>query len=95
MHYSVIGDDATVLNDSVIAGMAEILGDAVIAKNTDYEVFKNNWSTQTYFTYTKSNGMWRDHIFLETSQELLKRAYADSELSGKNYERYVKFVENN
>ena len=93
MHYSVIGDDATILNDSVITSMAEIVGDAVIAKNTDYEVFKNNWSSGRSFTYTKSNHMWCVGCFYGTGQELIEKAYADSETSGQNYERYVNFVE--
>lgn len=93
LHYSVIGDDATVLNDSVITSMAEIVGDAVIAKNTDYEVFKNNWSSGRSFTYTKSNHMWCVGCFYGTGQELIEKAYADSERSGQNYERYVKFAE--
>lgn len=93
LHYSVIGDDATILNDSVITSMAEIVGDAVIAKNTDYEVFKNNWSSGRSFTYTKSNHMWCVGCFYGTGQELIEKAYADSETSGQNYERYVNFVE--
>ena len=93
LHYSVIGDDATILNDSVITSMAEIVGDAVIAKNTNYEVFKNNWSSGRSFTYTKSNHMWCVGCFYGTGQELIEKAYADSETSGQNYERYVNFVE--
>lgn len=93
LHYSVIGDDATILNDSIITSMAEIVGNAVIAKNTDYDVFKNNWSSGRSFTYTKSNHMWCVGCFYGTGQELIEKAYADSETSGKNYEKYVNFVE--
>ena len=88
-----INVDATILNDSVITSMAEIVGDAVIAKSTDYEVFKNNWSSGRSFTYTKSNAMWCVGCFYGTGQELIEKAYADSETSGQNYERYVNFVE--
>ena len=75
--------------------MADIVGDAVIASINDYEVFRNNWSSNRYFTYTKSHNMWKVGCFYGTGNELIKKAYADSELSGKNYERYVRFVENN
>ena len=56
-------------------------------------IFKNHWSSGRYFTYTKSNKMWKVGCFYGTGQELIEKAYKDSEVSGKNYEAYVKFVE--
>lgn len=76
-----------------VYGNAEVRGDAVIKSTEDYIVFKNNWSSGRYFTYTKSNKMWKVGCFYGTGEELIKKAYADSELSGKCYEAYVKLVE--
>lgn len=74
-------------------GNAWVCGNAVIKSTEDYIVFKNNWSSGRYFTYTKSNKMWKVGCFYGTGEELIKKAYADSELSGKCYEAYVKLVE--
>lgn len=68
-------------------------GDAWVYGNADYIVFKNHWSSGRYFTYTKSNKMWRVGCFYGTGQELINKAYQDSEISGKHYEAYVEFVE--
>jgi len=56
-------------------------------------VFKNNWSSGRYFTYTKSNKMWRVGCFYGTRQELIEKAYRDSGKSGDFYKAYVEFVE--
>lgn len=85
--------NAMVCGDAWVHGNAEVRGDAVIKSTEDYIVFKNNWSSGRYFTYTKSNKMWKVGCFYGTGEELIKKAYADSELSGKCYEAYVKLVE--
>ena len=58
----------------------------------DYIVFKNSWSSFRWFTYTKSNKMWKAGCFYGTGQELIEKAYQDSEQSGKCYEAYVNLV---
>ena len=75
------------------SGNAWVSGDARVYGDADYIVFKNNWSSGRYFTYTRSNKMWRVGCFYGTGQELIKKAYQDSEESGKHYEAYVEFVE--
>lgn len=87
-----VTDNAYVYAEAHIRGDVVIKGDAVIKKDSDYEVFKNNWSSGRYFTYTKSNKMWCVGCFYGTGEELIKKAYKDSELSGKMYEKYVNFV---
>ena len=87
-----IYDNAKVYGVTNIYGRACISGDAIIGNETDYCVFKNNWKYGHYFTYTKSNKMWRVDSFYGTGEELIKRAYQDSELSGKMYESYVNLV---
>ncbi|MEY8435077.1 hypothetical protein AALA56_04460 [Streptococcus hyointestinalis] len=85
--------NARVYGNASVWGNAEFCGDARVKSDDDYIVFKNNWSSGRYFTYTKSNKMWKVGCFYGTGQELIEKAYADSELSGKCYEAYVKLVE--
>lgn len=59
----------------------------------DYIVFKNWWSSGRYFTWTRNNNMWKVGCFYGNGEELIKKAYADSEESGKEYERIVRYVE--
>lgn len=73
-------------------GDAWVYGDAEVSKLNDHIVFKNSWSSGRYFTYTRSNQKWRVGCFYGTSEELIKKAYQDSEDSGRHYEAYVNFV---
>ena len=99
MDYARVMDNAEVYNSAVVYdsamvnGEAEIGGYAKIANNSDYIVFKNWWSSGRYFTWTRSNNMWRVGCFYGTGEELIGKAYNDSELSGREYERVVKYVE--
>ena len=77
----------------IISGYAEIGGNAVIKSDYDYIVFKNWWSSGRYFTWTRSNDMWRVGCFYGTGKELIAKAYKDSKVSGREYERVVKYVE--
>lgn len=96
---AMVYDDARVYGKAEVYGNAEVYGKARVCGNArvnsedNYIVFKNNWSSGRYFTYTKSNKMWKVGCFYGTGQELIEKAYADSELSGKCYEAYVKLVE--
>lgn len=76
-----------------IMGSACIGADAVIESSYDYIVFKNWWSSGRYFTWTRSNDMWRVGCFYGTGKELIAKAYKDSKVSGREYERVVKYVE--
>ena len=68
-------------------------GNAWVYGDADYIVLKNNWSSGRYFTYTASNKMWKVGCFHGTGEELIAKAYKDSELSGKCYEASVRYVE--
>ena len=70
-----------------------MLGDAVINSCSDYITFKNWWSSGRSFTWTRSNDMWSVGCFYGTGKELIAKAYKDSEVSGREYERVVKYVE--
>lgn len=75
-----------------ISGYTKIGGNAVIKSDYDYIVFKNWWSSGRYFTWTRSNDMWRVGCFYGTGKELIAKAYKDSKVSGREYERVVKYV---
>ena len=86
-------DNARVYGDALVRGYACVCGDAEISTDADYIVFKNWWSSGRYFTWTRSNNMWSVGCFYGTGEELIKKAYKDSELSGREYERVVRYVE--
>ena len=81
-----VSDNARVSHNAWVSGNARVseLGDVI--------VFKNHWSSGRYFTYTKSNKMWKVGCFYGTGAELIAKAYKDSEVSGKHYESYVNLV---
>ena len=85
--------DAEVCGKAEVCDNAEIRGNAIVANDSDYIVFKNWWSSGRYFTWTKSNNMWKVGCFHGTGKELIEKAYKDSEISGREYERVVKYVE--
>lgn len=78
---------------AIVYGEAEICGEAEIKSFQDYIVFKNNWSSGRYFTWTRSNDMWKVGCFYGNGKELIEQAYKDSKLSGDMYKMYVEFVE--
>ena len=94
-----VSGDAKVYGNAKVSGNAwvcvhaEVYGDAKIISQNDYIVFKNSWSSFRWFTYTKSNKMWKVGCFYGTGQELIEKAYADSEDSGNHYKVYVDCVE--
>lgn len=85
--------DAMVYDNANVCGNANVYGNAEIKGKTDYIEFKNWWSSGRYFTWTRSNNMWKVGCFYGTGKELVEKAYKDSELSGREYERAVKYVE--
>ena len=85
--------NAEVCGSAEVCGDARICADAKVESNGDYIVFKNWWSSGRYFTWTKSNDMWKVGCFYGTGKELIDKAYRDSEISGREYERIVKYVE--
>ena len=89
IHGNAIIDSSSI----AIYGRVDICGNAKIYNRADYIVFKNFWSSGRYFTWTRSNNMWKVGCFYGTGEELIKKAYADSEKSGKEYERVVRYVE--
>ena len=89
---SVYGS-ARVCGSAEVYGSARVCGSAEVASSEDYAVFKNTWSSFRWFTYTRSNRMWRVGCFHGTGEELIAKAYKDSELSGRCYEAIVRAQE--
>ena len=85
--------DAKVFGDAEVYGNAKVSGSAEVSASSDYMVVKNIWSSGRWFTYTRSNKKWMVGCFYGTGEELIKKAYADSELSGRCYEAIVRAVE--
>ena len=90
---ALVYDNARVYGDALVRGYACVCGDAEISNKSDYIVFQNWWSSGRYFTWTRSNNMWSVGCFYGTGEELIKKAYKDSELSGREYERVVRYIE--
>ena len=88
-----VSDGAVVYGNARVFGEAEICRNTEIKGKTDYIVFKNWWSSGRYFTWTRSNNMWKVGCFCGTGEQLIKKAYEDSEISGREYERVVRYVE--
>ena len=90
---ALVYDIARVSGSAKVCGNAQVSGSAEIKNTSDYIVFKNWWSSDRYFTWTRSNNKWKVGCFYGTGKELIAKAYKDSELSGREYERVVKYVE--
>ena len=84
--------NAKVYGNAEVYGNAKVYGDANIKSMKDYIVFKNWWSSGRYFTWTRSNNMWKVGCFYGTGAELVAKAYEDSEESGKHYAEIVDYV---
>ena len=87
-----ISGNVIIKGNARVFGRSAICGNAIISDSSDYIVFKNWWSSGRYFTWTKSNNMWKVGCFYGTGEELIKKAYNDSELSGREYEKIVNYV---
>ena len=84
--------NAEVYGNAMVYGNAKVCGNAKVEKKSDYIVFKNWWSSGRYFTWTRSNDMWSVGCFYGTGEELIKKAYKNSEEKGREYARIVKYV---
>lgn len=95
-----------ILRDSTVAGHVEICGktvlsgfvrltkgDAKIECQSDVVIFKNWWSSGRHFVWTRSNDKWLVGCFYGSGEELINKAYQDSEISGREYKRVVDYVE--
>lgn len=92
---SSIISDFVIVENTLVYGHPNLRGNIKISSSSDFMVFKNNWSSGRYFTWTKPDNMWNVGCFRGTGEELIQKAYADSNECGENYRKFVKFVEEN
>ena len=85
--------NARVCQGASVCGNAMVCGDAMVRCGADYIIFKNFWSSGRFFTWTRSNNMWKVGCFYGTGKELIEKAYRDSAKSGKEYEKIVRYVD--
>ena len=85
--------NAKVCGDAMVFGNAKVCGDAKVQSTRDYIVFKNFWSSGRHFTWTRSDNKWTVGCFYGTGEELIAKAYKDSQMKGREYERVVRYVE--
>ena len=103
IEHSSIGSNASIfnttiyntdINEEVYLNYATLENAGLVNKSSDVLVFKNTWSSLRFFTYHIPSKKFFVGCFKGTGKELIEKAYKDSELSGKMYEKYVKFAEN-
>ena len=90
---AMVFENAQICGKAYVSEKVMICGDARIKGPYDYAVFKNTWSSGRIFVYTRSNRMWKVGCFYGTGEELIEKAYKDSELSGRCYKAIVKTQE--
>ena len=90
---AAVSGDARVSGDAEVYGNAKVYGDAEVSGDSDYMAIKNIRPSGRWFTYTRSNKKWAVGCFYGTGEELVAKAYKDSELSGRCYEAIVRAVE--
>ena len=90
---ALVSGNAWVYGNAEVSGDAWVSGNAWVSVDADYMTFKNSWSSGRWFTYTRSNKKWVAGCFYGTGEELIAKAYKDSELSGRCYEAIVRAVE--
>ena len=88
-----IFDYVIVCDNADVRGEVCICGDAMISSDKDYIVFKNWWSSGRYFTWTRSNNMWKVGCFYGTGEQLINKAFEDSVEKGFEYKKIVDYVE--
>ena len=89
---AIVSGYARVSGKAVVGDNAVVSDNAMVRENADYIVFKNWWSSGRYFTWTRSNNKWKVGCFYGSGEELIAKAYKDSEKSGREYERVVNYV---
>ncbi len=64
----------------------------MINETHDYLVFKNIWTKDESITWTRSNNKWSVGPFCYTEEEVIKKAYEDSDIASKCCEATVNYV---
>ena len=91
IHYGPwVGDSVQVKGNAKVVGLADLFGNAVVAKKGDYLVLHKWWTEQCpYITWTKSNNKFFDG-YLYTGEELIEKGRSASEMDA--YTQIVEYV---
>lgn len=81
-----------VIDGEVEIENADIVGDAVVKEAKDYLVMQNNWNSDRFFTFTRSNRQFKVGCFYGCGKELIEKAFKDSEEKGEFYKNAVNYV---
>lgn len=105
---SIVGGSATVGGEMRLSYGTIVEGDTDLRENLvlssenhpihlkhdkDIYMFKNTWSSGRTFCYIPESKRWHVGCFTGTGDELIKKAYRDSKLSGDMYKLYTELVE--
>lgn len=93
---SKVCGNAKVFGNADVSWKAELSDGAFVNSFKCYMTFKNSWSSGRHFTcYTDEENVlvWCAGCFIGTGEELVKKAYLDSKLSGDCYKAAVKMAE--
>ena len=85
-----IYEKANVLKKAIIWGGTFMGGTFMGVKC--YMMFKNWWSSGRIIIWARSINKWSAGCFFGTGEELVAKAYADSEKKGREYKRVVDYV---
>lgn len=86
--------DVDISDNICMSGKITIGGENKTHRKYDFIAFKNHWTSGEYFTWSPYSNLWSvDEEFGGTSKELIAKGYEESEQSGREYERAVRFVE--
>ena len=94
-----VSGDARVCGSARVYGSAEVSGDARVCgsarvlKSSDYIVFKNNLTSQRYYTYTFSNDSWKVGCFEGTTKELKEHLTYKSDSQKFEYSLAIEYVQ--
>ena len=64
-----------------------------MSSDLDYMVFKNCWSSGSFFTWTRSNDKYKVGCFYGSGKELVDKAFVDSRAKSVCYAAIVNAVE--
>lgn len=91
---SIYGKNTVICGHAWVVGLFHISTTELIENTDDYIVFKNFWSSWRYFVWYRRSNKWQVGCFYGTGEELIEKAYGDSEEKGWHYEQVVRYVEN-
>ena len=92
IHKTEITENAIVCGNAIVVHAA-FAGNCIVNSMSDFLTFHNWWSSGRTITWTRSDNMWKAGCFRGTAKELVQKAFKDSPVSGREYQRLVDYVD--